>query len=125
MLPTTSAIQAQLVSVSQLASNVPGKAPAMVVNQQLTALVGQLNPDSPGSVLSDTTATELADGTVADGASGLGTLPAAWQAIRAEQQTGSLGATTNGDAALGQGTTLFTNEMSQRSSARGYWFNQL
>lgn len=126
LLPTTSAIQAQLTSVSQLAANVPGKAPAILVNQQVAALVGQLDPDTPGSLLSDTTATELAAGTVNTGAAGLGTLPAAWQAVRAEQQTGSLGATANGDAALGQGTTLYTNEMSQAFAAPGaYWFNQL
>ncbi len=126
LLPTTSDIQAQLTSLSQLAANVPGKAPAIVVEQQVTALVDQLDPDTPGSVLSPSTATELADGTVADGASGLGTLPAAWQAIRAQQQTGSLGATTDGDAALGQGTTLFTNEMSTAfASPAAYWFDQL
>ena len=126
LLATSSAIQAQLISVAQLAANIPGKAPAILVNQQLTALMGNLDPDTPGSVLSNTTATELAAGTVATGASGLGTLPAAWQAVRAEQQTGSLGATTNGDAALGQGTTLYTNEMSQAFAAPGaYWFNQL
>ena len=127
LLPITSGIQAQLVSLSRVAANVPGQASSVVVNQQVTALVGQLNPDTPASVLSDTTATELAEGTVSNGAGGLGTLPAAWQAVRAEQLTGTMGATVSGgDAALGQGTTLFTNEMSAAfESPSDYWYNQL
>ena len=86
-----------------------------------------LSSTAAGGLANPATANLLQQQITATGVSGQGTLPAAWQAIRAQQQLGSLGATTpNGqDAALGQGTTLFTNEMSSAFSVvSDYWYQQ-
>lgn len=86
-----------------------------------------LSSTTAGGLANPATANLLQQQITATGVSGQGTLPAAWQAIRAQQQLGSLGATTpNGqDAALGQGTTLFTNEMSSAFSVvSDYWYQQ-
>lgn len=122
----TDGISSAMTSLEALSGTTPSQANQTVMADALNNLVGQLDPATVGGLASGAIATELAAGTISNGVAGLGTLPAAWQLIRAEQASGSLGATTNGDAALGQGTTLLTNEMSAAFANPGdYWFNQL
>ena len=129
--PTTSQIQTYVDQLATLAANVPGEGVPAIIAQQVKQLAIELNPAYPGGVLQPSVATTLANQTVASGNAGLGTVPAAWQALRAEQATGSIGATTTSsdgtvDAALAQGTTLYTNELSSSFlPVAQYWFGWL
>lgn len=123
----TAGIQA-LYNITAFSPGGPGagtQGAQAIVRSAIRELKAYMSLTAPGGFANPATATLLNQQTVASGVAGLGTLPAAWQAIRAQQQTGSLGSTApSGDAALGQGTTLFTNEMSSAFNvAANYWYS--
>ncbi len=115
---------AQIALFSPGGSEATTPGAAQMVQAAVSELNAYMSNTEPGGFANPATATLLNQQTVATGVVGLGTLPAAWQAVRAQQQTGSLGATSSGDAALGQGTTLYTNEMSAAFTvASNYWYS--
>lgn len=131
---TTASISSGITALQTIAEFSPGGSkygnptPAQIaadkiaVQAQQSYLFGTSTNPGPmsntrGGFANPATATTLQQAIVGSGSTGSGILPAAWQAVRAEQATGSLGDTENGDAVLGQGTTLYTNEMSSAFSA--------
>lgn len=107
-----------------------------VANAAAQSLYQDLVLDVPGAVNPAATGSPIAGGApgaffaslTRTGGGAVGTLPQAWRALRLQQASGSLGSQPPGPGAFlasGQGTSLYTPEMSTAfRTVNDYWTNQ-